>query len=1296
MDRFVALLALLPLFLGIAPAARALDDIAGPPVITDPDLGIDETPPLEGATRFYEKDYADTWIDMVVQSGTATSELYRARGPQGPWTLIRTLPTSATTTVRDSGLTPGGFYCYKVDNSPYDVDLGPLCRTLKWSRVEFDRGIDPLESERVLAAFDWTRTDAIFELDFYERPALYHMNVLIGLEQETGIDELRQLGLHVEELPLFPVERSGWASDQTIAWEDGQPVGRWLYVVAPAAVYNDVREASLQQIASGQAPEIRAMVFRAIPEADARIYSDPHQLRYEYLAEHGFEYNALTSVETGCAGDACQAILGWVFRKTVEFFVNAHDFVIDSVRQAFNAIDRQVSGSADIDLRLIPMNTDPAFGATRMVSAWRGENLHVADLDIEIRQGFGMKKTRTNEYGRITTNVATDVGSTICIVLANDYLELVSGWFATKTICLDGEHEWSGDADGTTVEVPAEHSYLNQLIQMTDTAEYVETVFGFDMAENGQTVVLVGTMSSVLAPAGRSYVPCMGSTWNPQVSSYGSTLVGLISPLGALSGPAAEALFSVDIVLHDSSRKSRGVGVHEYGHMVMCRMLRFEGGQELQSAWSDVVQASLRQDDDSEGRQIAEGFADYIASQVVGGTNYFPVAGSMFDGAHGMNYCQAGSSCLDSDYHEASTVSSDESAFEKQTRRYASLLHDLFDGATTDAGAIASELEANDGSHWDGVANGLWLASGSTLVPANRFNTSVDATVTAGTPPLAELVELEGTAMLSIFRKWSDRASRLKEESFLSAIGAVMRARDIDEQTICNLVQRHSASGTCPTYVADPISTTQLQQISLAIQDSATLDASGELTIAIADLDADGVPDSADNCPAVDNASQLDSNGNGVGNACDGDLTGDGVTGLPDMNALRAAFGTRYGEPGFDASADLDGDGAVGNADYAVFRQLLQVSLGGSAPAPPAPLPALVGIDSTPVAGDGLGSCAADLGDLDGNGVGDLAVGVPDSDLAGVDAGAVRILFLGPNGVVVDERDVTLDGVLAPYDHFGQCVASLGDLDGDGVPELAVGSPGYDYQGWMSGAGAVYTLFLEADGSLRQHQRIATMTSNGYAFGWALASVGDWNGDGIADLAVGAPGWGQVWVLLMNESGGFQSYWPVKSWTTLDMLGASITSLGDLDGDGRQDLAVGAPNVDEVRIFLTKWFGFAHTLTAPEPGTDFGASLASLGDLDGDGTLELAVGAPEARVDGATTGGVWLLSIDPSADFAVVDEVPVDASSLGLGEGDALGAGLAEVGDRDLDGTPELWIGAPGRDAQAGSSWLLRTDALLE
>jgi len=319
--------------------------------------------------------------------------------------------------------------------------------------------------------------------------------------------------------------------------------------------------------------------------------------------------------------------------------------------------------------------------------------------------------------------------------------------------------------------------------------------------------------------------------------------------------------------------------------------------------------------------------------------------------------------------------------------------------------------------------------------------------------------------------------------------------------------------------------------------------------------------------------------------------------------------------------------------------------------------------------GDRLGNDLAFLGDLDGDGVGDLAVGAAEASAAGHDQGEVWIVFLNADGTVkaetaIGEGSGGFGGGLDLSDKFGSSLASLGDLDGDGVVDLAVGATGDDDGGDLDGFGAVWILFLNPNGSVRAKQKISAIAGGfigpldrGDNFGSALTSLGDLDGDGASELAVGAP---------FDDDGGSN-------------LGAVWVLSLDPDGTVSSERKISATS------------GFGGTLF-PQGG--FGRALAFLGDLDGNRTGDLAVGLRRDDSGGADQGALWTLFLN--ADGSVRSQQKISASDGGFGgllsAGDRFGSSLAGLGDRDGDGFVDLAAGAPFADdggSDQGAVWLL-------
>ncbi|MDP6947101.1 MAG: integrin alpha, partial [Myxococcota bacterium] len=279
--------------------------------------------------------------------------------------------------------------------------------------------------------------------------------------------------------------------------------------------------------------------------------------------------------------------------------------------------------------------------------------------------------------------------------------------------------------------------------------------------------------------------------------------------------------------------------------------------------------------------------------------------------------------------------------------------------------------------------------------------------------------------------------------------------------------------------------------------------------------------------------------------------------------------------------------------------------------------------------GDDFGASLAAVGDLDGDGDPELLVGAPDDDEVGDNAGAVWVLFLNPDGSVKAESKISssgggLSGPLDVGDHFGSSLTTLGDIDGDGSQEIVVGSPNDDDGG--ENAGAVFVLSLDASGLVVAEQKISALSGGfggvldvGDHFGSAVASMGDHDVDGVADVAVGSPG---------DDDGG-------------ENAGAVYVLLLDAGGAAQAETKI-----------ATGSGGFTGAL---DIGDDFGHSLANVGDLNGDGFADLATGTPDDDDAGDNAGALYLLLFDSVVNDCDGNGVPdaCDVDCNGNGQPDA-------------------------------------------
>ena len=333
---------------------------------------------------------------------------------------------------------------------------------------------------------------------------------------------------------------------------------------------------------------------------------------------------------------------------------------------------------------------------------------------------------------------------------------------------------------------------------------------------------------------------------------------------------------------------------------------------------------------------------------------------------------------------------------------------------------------------------------------------------------------------------------------------------------------------------------------------------------------------------------------------------------------------------------------------------------------------------------DQFGSAVAELGDLNGDGIRDIAVGAPLDDDGGTDRGAVWILFLNQDGTVqstqkISDRNLGLIDVLEDNDQFGGAIANIGDLNNDRIPEIAVGARLADDGG--GDRGAIWLLFLARDGTVVSGQKISD-TDGDFAgtlqdadfFGSSIAGIGDLDADGIEDIAVGATGdddgganRGAVWVLFMNADGTVRFEQKISEnngnfgggLNDNDLFGSSVAGIGDYNGDGIVDIAAGAEQdndggtnrgavwimfMDSDGELISKSKISSATGNFAGPLTDgvlFGGALADLGDLNLDGIIDIASGARLDDDGGTDRGALWTLfmqSPETDIDFTLFDD----------------------------------------------------------
>ncbi len=348
-----------------------------------------------------------------------------------------------------------------------------------------------------------------------------------------------------------------------------------------------------------------------------------------------------------------------------------------------------------------------------------------------------------------------------------------------------------------------------------------------------------------------------------------------------------------------------------------------------------------------------------------------------------------------------------------------------------------------------------------------------------------------------------------------------------------------------------------------------------------------------------------------------------------------------------------------------------------------------------------FGSSVTNLGDIDRDGITDLAIGAPNNLEGSTGSGALYLVFRNPDNSL--RATITIDGDtgngpnIATNDGFGTSVTAIGDIDGNGITDIVVGAPDHTSDGIKHGT--VHLISLDAvmgtsTGIVASANKITGISTEiAGRFGYSVTNIGDLNGDGVQDLVVGEPtggtpalAKGSVYVLLMNSNNTVLKSEKISYGNSYSQYGWSVANIGDLDGDGLNEIMSAGPN----RSSGTNFVFYVHFFNSN--GIERNVMRLGSSNVDGLEDNNIFFGASITHLGeifhngtnyiamGApkdSGGTLYIMSIDYTADNMLNVVMKLNSNTAGIGSiGSWFGSSVTAIGDVDGNGIVDLAVGA--------------------